>query len=75
MIPRTICRSESPTRMKRKEIMEYYLHESPGRLRVKIPDLKRNPQSAWDLQGPIEEFVRHQVQLDKYCHRQRNNAL
>ncbi len=30
--------------------MEYYLHESPGRLRVKIPDLKRNPQSAWDLQ-------------------------
>ncbi len=30
--------------------MEYYLHESPGRLRVKIPYLKRNPQSAWDLQ-------------------------
>ena len=55
--------------------MEYYLHESPGRLRVKIPDLKRNPQSAWDLQITIEEFVRHQVQLDKYCHRQRNNAL
>jgi hypothetical protein len=36
--------------MKRKRIMEYYLHESPGRLRVKIPDLKRNPESAWDLQ-------------------------
>ncbi len=30
--------------------MGYYLHEIPGRLRVKIPDLKRNPQSAWDVQ-------------------------
>ncbi len=26
--------------------MEYYLHEIPGRLRVKSPDLKRNPHSA-----------------------------
>jgi len=36
--------------------MEYYLHESPGRLRVKIPDLKRNPQSAWDLQGLLKNL-------------------
>ena len=30
--------------------MGYYLHEIPGRLRVKIPNLKRNPQSARDIQ-------------------------
>ena len=30
--------------------MGYYLHEIPGRLRVKIPDLKRNPQAARDVQ-------------------------
>ena len=36
--------------------MEYYLHESPGRLRVKIPDLKRNPQSAWDLQSLLKNL-------------------
>jgi hypothetical protein len=42
--------------MKRKEIMEYYLHESPGRLRVKIPYLKRNPQSAWDLQSLLKNL-------------------
>ncbi len=30
--------------------MSYYLHEIPGRLRVKIPDLKRSPKTAWDIQ-------------------------
>jgi copper chaperone CopZ len=30
--------------------MGYYLHEIPGRLRVRIPNLKRNPQNAWDIQ-------------------------
>ncbi|MBI5251747.1 MAG: hypothetical protein HY912_19820 [Desulfomonile tiedjei] len=30
--------------------MAYYVHEVPGRLRIKIPNLKRNPQLAEDLQ-------------------------
>jgi copper chaperone CopZ len=30
--------------------MGYYLHEIPGRLRVRIPNLKRNPQNARDIQ-------------------------
>jgi hypothetical protein len=30
--------------------MGYYLHEVPGRLRIKIPDLKRNHESARDVQ-------------------------
>ena len=54
--------------------MEYHLHESPGRLRVKIPDLEKPPERLGST-ITIEEFVRHQVQLDKYRHRQRNNAL
>ena len=29
--------------------MGYYLHEVPGRLRIKIPLLKRNPERAMEL--------------------------
>jgi hypothetical protein len=29
--------------------MEYYLHQVPGRLRIKIPGLKRNPYRADEL--------------------------
>lgn len=36
--------------------MSYYLHELPGRLRIKIPSLKRNPQEALRLQGLIEDI-------------------
>ncbi|HMK37311.1 MAG TPA: hypothetical protein VK463_19715 [Desulfomonilaceae bacterium] len=30
--------------------MGYYLHEVPGRLRIKIPALKRNAENAWEIQ-------------------------
>ena len=36
--------------------MAYYLHEVPGRLRVKIPDLKRNPQSAGDIETLLKNL-------------------
>ncbi|MFZ5867201.1 MAG: HMA2 domain-containing protein [Thermodesulfobacteriota bacterium] len=30
--------------------MAYYLHEVPGRLRIKIPALKKNRNLAWELE-------------------------
>lgn len=36
--------------------MGYYMHELPGRLRIKIPSLKRNPQEALRLQCLIEDI-------------------
>lgn len=35
--------------------MSYYMHQLPGRLRMKIPVLKRNPQAATRLQNFLEE--------------------
>jgi hypothetical protein len=37
--------------------MSYYLHELPGRVRIKIPTLKRNPQEATRLQNFLEEIA------------------
>ncbi len=36
--------------------MEYYLHEIPGRLRVKIPVLKKNSESACDIQQLLKKL-------------------
>jgi copper chaperone CopZ len=36
--------------------MSYYLHELPGRLRIKIPSLKRNPFQALRLQGVLDDI-------------------
>jgi len=37
--------------------MSYYMHELPGRIRIKIPVLKRNPQEATRLQIFLEEIT------------------
>ncbi len=37
--------------------MSLYLHEVPGRLRIKVPDLKRNPQKARTLQRRLNGFA------------------
>ncbi len=37
--------------------MSLYLHEVPGRLRIKVPDLKRNPRKAHDLQRRLNGFA------------------
>jgi hypothetical protein len=36
--------------------MAYYFHEVPGRLRIKIPSLRRNAQLAQDLQDLINDL-------------------
>jgi copper chaperone CopZ len=36
--------------------MGYYLHEVPGRLRIQIPGLKRNPQRAQDVRDLLESL-------------------
>jgi len=36
--------------------MAFYLHEVPGRLRIQIPALKRNPQRAQDVQDLLEDL-------------------
>ena len=37
--------------------MGYYLHELPGRLRIKIPRLKRNSHEALRLEGVLEDIA------------------
>jgi hypothetical protein len=37
--------------------MSLYLHEVPGRLRIKAPDLKRNPRKARSLQRGLNSFA------------------
>ena len=37
--------------------MSYYVHEVPGRLRVKIPSLKRNPRVALSIQSLLKRLV------------------
>jgi copper chaperone CopZ len=34
--------------------MEYYVHHVPGRLRVRIPALRRNPGRAADVEGLLD---------------------
>jgi len=34
--------------------MGYYLHEVPGRVRIKIPALKRNPEAARTLENLVK---------------------
>ena len=36
--------------------MSYYVHELPGRLRIKTPSLKRNPVELRKLQSCLEDF-------------------
>jgi hypothetical protein len=36
--------------------MSYYLHDVPGRLRIKIPDLRRNLHLAQELQRLLNSF-------------------
>ncbi len=51
MVTEAIFRhTELPPDIKRIKYMEYYLHDIPGRLRLKIPALKKNSQSACDIQ-------------------------
>jgi hypothetical protein len=41
---------------KRRKRMAYYLHDVPGRLRIKIHDLRRNLQLAQDLRRLLNSF-------------------
>jgi cation transport ATPase len=41
-------------RHQEEKSMSYYLHEVPGRLRIQIPSLKRNSQSAQDVRDLLE---------------------
>lgn len=36
--------------------MSYYVHELPGRLRIKIPSLKKNLEEIRKLQASLEKF-------------------
>jgi copper chaperone CopZ len=36
--------------------MGYYLHDIPGRLRIKIPGLKRNTENAWEIQEVLKNL-------------------
>jgi len=36
--------------------MGYYLHEIPGRMRIKIPALRRNSDGAEEIQALLEDF-------------------
>lgn len=36
--------------------MQYYVHQVPGRLRVKIPSLKSNAEKAEQIKGLLEEW-------------------
>jgi hypothetical protein len=36
--------------------MSYYLHEVPGRLRVRIPALRRNVENAQEIQGLLKSL-------------------
>jgi Heavy metal associated domain 2 len=38
----------------KEDRMGYYLHEVPGRVRIKVPALKRNPHAAHTLQGLLK---------------------
>jgi copper chaperone CopZ len=37
--------------------MSYYIHEVPGRLRVKIPSVKRNPREAKAIQTLLRRVI------------------
>lgn len=37
--------------------MSYYVHEVPGRLRIKIPSLKRNARSAVEIQTLLKRVT------------------
>jgi len=57
VVPETISRrSESPARIKEEKIMSYYVHQIPGRLRLRIPELKKNPRIARDIQELLEDL-------------------
>ena len=36
--------------------MGYYLHDIPGRMRIKIPALRRNSDEAVEIQGLLEDL-------------------
>lgn len=36
--------------------MNYYVHQVPGRLRVKIPSLRSSPEQAWKIQELLDEL-------------------
>ncbi len=36
--------------------MSYYVHELPGRLRIRIPSLRKNPGDLIKLQNYVEDF-------------------
>lgn len=36
--------------------MEYYVHHVPGRLRVRIPALRRNPRRGSDIQSMLDIY-------------------
>jgi copper chaperone CopZ len=42
--------ADTPKSARRIEAMEYYVHHVPGRLRVRIPAIRRNPGNAADIQ-------------------------
>jgi len=45
------------SQINRKEnSVPYYYHELPGRLRIKIPSLRRNPRNAERLQSFLEDI-------------------
>ncbi|MFH2067527.1 MAG: HMA2 domain-containing protein [Pseudomonadota bacterium] len=43
--------------------MEYYLHHVPGRLRVKIPNLKHQPGVAQDIQDLLNLYGVNKIQI------------
>jgi cation transport ATPase len=43
-------------RTEEEKSMSYYLHEVPGRLRIQIPSLKRNSQSAQEVRDLLEDL-------------------
>ncbi len=43
-------------RNEKEKSMAFYLHEVPGRLRIQIPSLKRNPLRAQEVQDLLEDL-------------------
>jgi hypothetical protein len=48
--------SAEPVKLKRRDNMSFYLHDVPGRLRIKIPDLRRNLHLGQELQRLLNSF-------------------
>ena len=34
--------------------MDHYIHNVPGRLRVKIPSIKKRPKQGWDIHNDLD---------------------